>query len=339
MVELVNISKTFTSKGNTTHALSDVSLTIPSGQIFGVIGSSGAGKSTLIRCVNLLERPDTGAVIINGQNFMQLNQRNLNLKRREIGMIFQYFNLFSSRTVFDNIAFPLELIGMPSAKIQERVNELLKLVGLENKSTDFPAKLSGGQKQRVAIARALANNPSVLLCDEATSALDPSTTKSILQLLKSINQQLNLTILLITHEMDVIKNICDRVAILEHGALVEEGTVEQIFTSPQHAVTKQFIQSSFHADLPLVIQSRLRLQGSPVVKLFISGHEQQRSIISDLQRLYGVDAKLITAQIEYIGDTNFGLLFMELHGTDSAIAESLDYLKLNYASFEILGYV
>ncbi len=339
MVELVNISKTFISKGNTTPALQDVSITIPSGQIFGVIGSSGAGKSTLIRCVNLLERPDTGSVIINGQNFIQLSAADLNVKRREIGMIFQHFNLFSSRTVFGNVAFPLELMGMSKEKIQNRVDELLDLVGLANKAHDYPAKLSGGQKQRVAIARALANNPSLLLCDEATSALDPSTTKSILQLLKSINTQLNLTILLITHEMDVIKTICDRVAVLEHGKLVEEGTVEQIFTAPQHPVTKQFIQSSFQADLPLSLQSQLKTEGSPIVKLYITGDEEQRSIISNLQRTYGVEARLISAQIEYIGHTSFGLLFMELNGTPQAVANSLSYLQLDYSSFEILGYV
>ncbi|WP_293917415.1 MULTISPECIES: methionine ABC transporter ATP-binding protein [unclassified Sphingobacterium] len=339
MVELVNISKTFKSKGISTNALADVSIKISEGEIYGVIGSSGAGKSTLIRCVNLLERPDNGAIVINGQNIMTLPQQQLTVKRREIGMIFQHFNLFSSRTVFENIAFPLELTGKPKIWIKERVNELLQLVGLESKANDYPANLSGGQKQRVAIARALANNPSILLCDEATSALDPHTTKSILQLLRSINKKLNLTILLITHEMEVIKTICDRVAVLDHGRLIEQGTVEQIFTTPKEEVTKQFIASSFNAELPQAIQHKLKETGNPVVKLFITGNEQQSLLISDLQRLYHTDAKLISAQIEYIGQSNFGLMFLELGGESQAIQESLTYLKTNYSSFEIIGYV
>ncbi|MGJ1448712.1 methionine ABC transporter ATP-binding protein [Sphingobacterium spiritivorum] len=339
MVELVNISKTFKSKGISTNALTDVSIKISAGEIYGVIGSSGAGKSTLIRCVNLLERPDKGAIVINGQNIMALPQQQLTVKRREIGMIFQHFNLFSSRTVSENIAFPLELTGKSKIAIKERVNELLQLVGLESKANDYPANLSGGQKQRVAIARALANNPSILLCDEATSALDPHTTKSILQLLRSINKKLNLTILLITHEMEVIKTICDRVAVLDHGRLIEQGTVEQIFTAPKEAVTQQFIASSFNAELPPAIQHKLKETGNPVVKVFITGEKQQSLLISDLQRLYHTDAKLISAQIEYIGQSNFGLMFLELSGESQAIQESLSYLSTNYSSFEIIGYV
>ncbi|MFE7086551.1 methionine ABC transporter ATP-binding protein [Sphingobacterium spiritivorum] len=339
MVELVNISKTFKGKGISTNALTDVSIKISAGEIYGVIGSSGAGKSTLIRCVNLLERPDNGAIVLNGQNIMALPQQELTIKRREIGMIFQHFNLFSSRTVSENIAFPLELTGKSKIAIKERVHELLQLVGLESKANDYPANLSGGQKQRVAIARALANNPSILLCDEATSALDPHTTKSILQLLKSINKKLNLTILLITHEMEVIKTICDRVAVLDHGRLIEQGTVEQIFTAPKEAVTQQFIASSFNAELPPSIQNKLKQTGNPVVKVFITGDEQQSLLISDLQRLYDTDAKLISAQIEYIGQSNFGLMFLELSGESQAIQQSLSYLNTTYSSFEIIGYV
>ncbi|GHU10182.1 hypothetical protein FACS189431_8830 [Alphaproteobacteria bacterium] len=221
MIELRNITKEFTHKGRVTTALSDVSLTVPEGKIVGVIGESGAGKSTLIRCVNLLERPTKGEVIVDGVNLIQLSSSELTRERRHIGMIFQHFNLLASRTVFNNVAFPLELIHTPKADIQKRVEELLSLVGLEEKANDYPAKLSGGQKQRVAIARALASNPHILLCDEATSALDPATTKTILALLKEINMTLNLTILLITHQMEVVKAICDEVVVLSGGKRVD----------------------------------------------------------------------------------------------------------------------
>ena len=223
MIELINVFKRFKTKNKTIQALSGVSLTVDKGEIFGVIGTSGAGKSTLIRCVNLLERPNEGQVIVDNVELTKLSDAQLTLERRKIAMIFQHFNLLSSRTVFDNVAFPLELEGKPKSEIMKKVNGLLELVGLSEKAKDYPANLSGGQKQRVAIARALANDPKVLLCDEATSALDPATTKSILQLLKSINQKLNLTILLITHEMEVIKTICDKVAVIDHGQLAEQG--------------------------------------------------------------------------------------------------------------------
>jgi len=238
MIQLNNISKSFEVKAVRIDALKDISLSIEKGEIFGVIGASGAGKSTLIRCVNLLERPDSGQVIIENDDLMSLSSTGLMLKRRKIGMIFQHFNLLSSRTVYGNISFPLELEGKSKEFISQKVLELLRLVGLEVKADVYPANLSGGQKQRVAIARALANDPYILLCDEATSALDPATTKSILKLLKKINKQLDLTILLITHEMDVIKSICDQVAVLDHGELIETGPVESIFANPQETTTK-----------------------------------------------------------------------------------------------------
>lgn len=241
MIELKHITKHFNHKNRKVTALDDVSLTVPEGKIFGVIGASGAGKSTLIRCVNLLERPSSGTVIVDGKALMKLSPSELAMERRHIGMIFQHFNLLSSRTVFQNIAFPLELEGQSKQEISKRVYELLALVGLEDKSEDYPARLSGGQKQRVAIARTLASNPRVLLCDEATSALDPATTKSILTLLKDINQRLNITILLITHEMRVVKNICDEVAVISSGRLIEQGPVDEVFSHPKHELTKEFI--------------------------------------------------------------------------------------------------
>ncbi|KAA6334959.1 Methionine import ATP-binding protein MetN [termite gut metagenome] len=228
MIELRNISKEFRYKGKITTALWDVSLTVLRGEIMGVVGESGAGKSTLIRCVNLLECPTRGEVIINGENLMQMSSSELIKTRRNIGMIFQHFNLLASRTVFGNVSFPLELDKISNVVSKERVTELLRLVGLEKKADDYPSKLSGGQKQRVAIARALANNPGILLCDEATSALDPATTHSILSLLKDINKEFKITILLITHEPDVVMKICDKVAVLAGGRLIKKGSVKDI---------------------------------------------------------------------------------------------------------------
>lgn len=342
MIELLNLSKSFKTKNKTIHALSDVSLTVEKGEIFGVIGTSGAGKSTLIRCVNLLEKPNEGKVIVDNIELTKLSDAQLTLERRKIAMIFQHFNLLSSRTVFDNIAFPLELEGKSKSAIKEKVNSLLDLVGLNDKAKDYPANLSGGQKQRVAIARALANDPKVLLCDEATSALDPATTKSILKLLKSINQKLNLTILLITHEMEVIKTICDKVAVIDHGKLAEQGDVEQIFTNPKEEITKGFIQSSLNIELPLVYQNSLSKidsenNNNPLVKFFINGNDDQSFVISNLFEKFQVKAKVISAQLEYVGNLSFGVLLVELQG--EKINEALAYLENEYSNTEILGYV
>jgi len=246
MIELVNVSKEFHQKKAVVRALSDVSLRVGEGEIYGVIGSSGAGKSTLIRCINLLERPSSGRILIGGRDLLALSSRQLTLARRDIGMIFQHFNLLSSRTVFDNVALPLELSHTPRAELEQRVRELLALVGLEGKAEDYPARLSGGQKQRVAIARTLASRPKVLLCDEATSALDPETTLSILAMLKDINRQFGITILLITHDMNVVRAICQRVAVISEGRLIEEGVVREVFARPQTELTKRFIAAARH---------------------------------------------------------------------------------------------
>lgn len=340
MIELINVSKRFKTKNKTIQALSDVSLTVDKGEIFGVIGTSGAGKSTLIRCVNLLERPNEGQVIVDNVELTKLSAAQLTLERRKIAMIFQHFNLLSSRTVFDNVAFPLELEGKPKSEISEKVNGLLELVGLSEKAKDYPANLSGGQKQRVAIARALANDPKVLLCDEATSALDPATTKSILQLLKSINQKLNLTILLITHEMEVIKTICDKVAVIDHGQLAEQGKVEQIFIHPEKEITKGFIQSSLNVGLPTIYQDAVgndSKDGNPLVKILVRGNDEQSSVIINLYEKFDVKAKIISAQLEYVGHLSFGVLLLELK--EGNINEALAYLENEYANAEILGYV
>ena len=257
MIELKNITKSFRQKDRIVTALSGVSLTVAAGKIFGVIGASGAGKSTLIRCVNLLELPTSGEVIVDGQNLTGLSRQQLAKARRQIGMIFQHFNLLSSRTVFENIAFPLELDNIPEDEIKKRVTDLLKLVGLEEKYNDYPSSLSGGQKQRVAIARTLASNPKVLLCDEATSALDPATTSSILALLKDINRRLNITILLITHEMSVVKAICDEVAVISDGKLIEQGSVSTIFSRPKTDLARRFIASTIKIEIPDDYKERL----------------------------------------------------------------------------------
>mgnify|MGYP003601074991 FL=1 len=341
MIELLNVTKSFKTKNKMIQALSDVSLTVEKGEIFGVIGTSGAGKSTLIRCVNLLEKPNDGKVIVDQAELTKLSDSQLTLERRKIAMIFQHFNLLSSRTVFDNIAFPLELEGKSKSEIREKVNSLLDLVGLNDKAKDYPANLSGGQKQRVAIARALANDPKLLLCDEATSALDPATTKSILKLLKSINQKLNLTILLITHEMEVIKTICDKVAVIDHGKLVEQGNIEQIFTNPEQTITKGFIQASLNIELPLVYQNSLRNISSenrnPLVKFMLTGNNDQSFVISNLYEKFQVKAKVISAQLEYVGNLSFGVLLVELQGKN--INKALPYLENEYSNTEILGYV
>ncbi|OJX32861.1 MAG: methionine ABC transporter ATP-binding protein [Chryseobacterium sp. 36-9] len=341
MIELLNVSKRFTTKNRIIQALSNVSLTVEKGEIFGVIGSSGAGKSTLIRCVNLLEKPNEGKVIVDNVELTKLSEAQLTLERRKIAMIFQHFNLLSSRTVFDNVAFPLELEGKSKSEIKEKVDSLLELVGLKEKAKDYPANLSGGQKQRVAIARALANDPKVLLCDEATSALDPATTKSILQLLKSINQKLNLTILLITHEMEVIKSICDKVAVIDNGQLVEQGKVEQIFIHPEKDITKGFIQASLNVELPSIYQNSISNidseDNNPLVKILITGNETQSSVIINVYDKFNVKAKIISAQLEYVGHLNFGILILELQGKNTN--EALTYLENEYTNTEILGYV
>ena len=251
MIKLSNIRKTY---DGSTYALQGINLDIAKGEIYGIIGKSGAGKSTLIRCINMLEAPTAGEVVVDGLNLTKMPDNQLRLARKDIGMIFQHFNLLSSATVYENVAFPLKLSGKSAKEIQDKVLPLLELVGLESKKDQYPAQLSGGQKQRVGIARALANNPKVLLCDEATSALDPQTTKSILDLLKDINQSLQLTIVLITHEMQVIKEICDKVAVIENGKIIEQGPVIDIFSKPQQETTRDFISAIINHDLPEIFQ-------------------------------------------------------------------------------------
>lgn len=304
MIEIRNISKTFHQKKQSFKALDKVSLTIDKGDIVGIIGFSGAGKSTLIRTVNLLERPDEGQIIINGKDFTKLNAKQLAEERKKIGMIFQHFNLLSSRTVFDNVALPLELDHTSKDEINRKVNELLKIVGLEDKANDYPKSLSGGQKQRVAIARALANDPHLLLCDEATSALDPATTQSILQLLRDINQRLGITILLITHEMEVIKAVCNHVAVIDKGKLLTKGTLSEIISDKENPIIRQFINSDIMT-LPQEIINRLQKEPKeglfPLVEIELNENISVEQILSTLYSQYKIPYKLLKADVEYFG--------------------------------------
>lgn len=343
MIEINQVNKVFYQGSKEIPALVDINLHIPQGEIFGVIGSSGAGKSTLIRCVNMLEAPTSGSVLVDGLDLTKLSSKELGQARRNIGMIFQHFNLLSSRTVFDNVALPLELAQTPISEIEQRVTELLDLVGLADKRDTYPANLSGGQKQRVAIARALASKPKVLLCDEATSALDPATTKSILELLKTINQQLNLTILIITHEMDVVKNICDKVAIIGDGRLVEQGLVSDIFAHPKTELAQEFIRSTLDLSIPEDYKARLQetqVEGSiPLVRLEFTGSTIDAPVISQLSRKFNVDVSILNSDIDYAGGVRFGLMVAELFGEKELVEQSVTFLKDHNIKVEVLGYV
>ncbi|GAB3533201.1 methionine ABC transporter ATP-binding protein MetN [Photobacterium alginatilyticum] len=343
MIEINRVNKVFYQGEKEINALRDINLTIEQGTIFGVIGSSGAGKSTLIRCVNLLEKPTNGHVIVDGIDLTQLSNQELTLARRKIGMIFQHFNLLSSRTVFDNIALPLELAGSTKAEIKAKVNELLKLVGLADKSESYPSNLSGGQKQRVAIARALASDPKVLLCDEATSALDPATTQSILELLKEINRKLNLTILLITHEMDVVKSICAEVAIIGDGELVEKGPVGEIFAHPKTELARNFIRSTLDLSIPEDYKARLvdtRIENSyPLVRLEFTGASVDAPLISQVAREFNIDISILSSDMDYAGGVKFGLMLAELFGTELAAEHAIAFLRDHKVNVEVLGYV
>ena len=346
MIQLENIEKTYPASGGSdaVHALRGISLTIEEGEIFGVIGKSGAGKSTLIRCINLLERPTAGTVIVNGQELTSFNEQRLREARKKIGMIFQHFNLLSSRTVFDNVAFPLELAGVSKKEIEQKVSRLLELVELSDKRDQYPAQLSGGQKQRVGIARALANQPTVLLCDEATSALDPQTTKAILELLKNINKQLGLTIVLITHEMQVIKEICDRVAVIENGVISEEGPVLDVFTQPQTDTTREFIRTIINHDLPEILAdvafSPTQLpEGNLVLRLSFLGQSAEEPVIATLIRQYQVTPNILYGNIDHIQSTPYGTLILELSGSQEDLDAALAYLKQRNLGIEVIGYV
>ncbi|MDR0615587.1 MAG: ATP-binding cassette domain-containing protein [Synergistaceae bacterium] len=325
------------------HALRDVSLEIENGSIYGIIGRSGAGKSTLIRCVNLLERPTAGRVFINGVEMTSLKEAKLRAARRKIGMIFQSFNLLANRTAFGNIAFPLELERWTRQDIADRVHEIAALVGITDKLDQYPSQLSGGQKQRIGIARALANRPDLLLSDEATSALDPQTTKSVLTLLKDINDKLGLTVILITHEMDVIKEICDSVAVLDSGEIVEEGPVLKIFTAPIKSVTKELLAHVLRTRLPDSLagleftRERGNRQADVLLRLSFFGNVAAQPIISDIVRKFDVDVNILAAQLDHVRTTPYGTIVVQLSGGDRE--EAIEYLLDLNLKAEVMGYV
>ena len=331
MIELQGLSQRFPGGSGEVHALRDVSLSIGAGEVFGIIGRSGAGKSTLVRAINLLNRPTSGRVIVAGQDLTALDNGALRLARREIGMIFQHFNLLSSRTVFQNVALPLELAGKSKSEIEDTVLPLLELVGLSALKDRYPSQISGGQKQRVGIARALASKPKVLLSDEATSALDPETTRSILDLLKQINRELGLTIVMITHQMEVIKQVCDRVAVLEAGRVVEEGRVIDVFLRPQHEVTRAMIGDVIAQELPESVlkrvESRLGNGRDHVYRLAFTGEGVDQPVLAQAIRRYGLDFNILHGHIDEIQGQAFGSLAIMATGELADVKAAMEYLQ------------
>lgn len=341
MIKLENISKSFAINGKTVEAVKDVCLEIRQGEIFGIIGFSGAGKSTLVRCINLLEKPEKGRVIIDGEDITHYEGKELRHVRQRIGMIFQHFNLMPSRTVFENIELPLKLTKLSASERSQKIKKLLDLVGLSDKAQSYPSQLSGGQKQRVAIARAIANDPKVLLCDEATSALDPQTTHSILQLLKEVNTRLGITIVVITHQMEVIKEICDRVAVMQKGVVVEKGDIVEVFSAPQAPITKSFIQAAdnFEAFSDLVkLNSAITgiKPSQPVWFLTYRGAVAGEPLMSELYRRFEVKANIIYGNIDYFKQSIVGKLGVAIEGRADQIEKACQFLIDQKVIVEVL---
>lgn len=335
MIEIQNVSKTFHTKDKAVHALKNISISIEENDVYGIIGYSGAGKSTLIRLINALEKPDSGEVLIKGVDINCLSKEELLNTRRKIGMIFQNFNLLNSVNVFDNIAAPLRNNSqLKKNQIEEKVDHLLEIVDLKDKKYAYPSQLSGGQKQRVAIARALCNDPEILLCDEATSALDPNTTQSILDLLLKIKKQFPITIVLITHQMDVVKYVCNKVAILSNGVLVESGSLIDVFSNPKQPQTKDFIQQSLHSEQILEKQKEFCVDFYQLQFLNESVH---KPIVSTVLKKFNVDINILYGNIENLGTSTFGTLIVTLSG--DKIKEALAYLKNEGVVVEVIPYV
>ena len=341
MIRLENVSKTFTDSNKEVHAVNNVSLTINDGDIFGIIGFSGAGKSTLVRCINLLEKPTDGKVFVDDAEITALSGKELRKARKKIGMIFQHFNLMPSRTIFGNVAYPLRGSGLSKEEIKEKVHHLLELVGISEKENAFPSQLSGGQKQRVAIARALANDPNILLCDEATSALDPQTTKSILKLLQQLNQTLGITVVVITHEMAVVKEICNRVAVMDQGDVVEEGEVFHVFASPKEPLTRSFIKTTSNlqkieeliaADSPVVATKK----GELIVRLSYVEKNTSEPLISTVTQKFGIILNIVFADVEIVQNAPIGGTVAIVRGEGSRIDEALQYLRDKNVGVEVI---
>lgn len=340
MIEFKNISKHYVQKGQTYQALNQINLEIPQGSIFGIIGYSGAGKSTLIRLINLLERPTAGQVFIQQKDLTAYTPQQLRQERANIGMIFQHFNLLETKTVAANIEMPLLLLGYSKAERQARVDELLDFIDLKNKKNAFPDELSGGQKQRVGIARALANRPKILLCDEATSALDPQTTRSVLALLKKINQEQNITIVMVTHEMDVIESVCDYVAVMEAGHVVETGSTLEIFSHPQHPTTQSFIQTVLQQQLPLSILERLENQNHhSIYSLQFLGKSAQESVVQQTIQQFDLELNILFANMTEIQGHVIGQMFVQLLGAADQITAAIAYLEENQVMVKQAGVI
>lgn len=341
MIELTHISKDFGAGQRQVHAVRDVSLSIDKGEIFGIIGFSGAGKSTLVRCINLLERPTSGTVTVDGKEMTALSPKELRQARKKIGMIFQHFNLMPSRTVFSNVAYPLRGSGLNKQEISDKVHRLLELVGIGDKAEAYPSQLSGGQKQRVAIARALANDPSVLLCDEATSALDPQTTKAILQLLKHLNETLGITVVIITHEMAVVKEICNRVAVMEHGQVVEQGEVFNVFADPRQDITKSFIHTTSNLQKieELIAENSpvVRLQpGELIIRLSYVQRNVSEPLISTVSQKFNISLNIIFADIAIVQDAPIGGTVAIISGERQQITKAMEYLIEKNVGVEVI---
>lgn len=328
MISIEGLTKTFFIKEDAIHAVKDVNLTIAEGEIFGVIGYSGAGKSTFIRLLNRLEEPTSGKVFIGEEEITSLHGKELRKARQNIGMVFQHFNILWSRTVRENISYPLEVNRVPKAERNARVDELIQLVGLTDRADRYPSELSGGQKQRIGIARALANNPKVLLCDEATSALDPETTNSILDLLIEINQRLGLTIIMITHEMQVIRKICNRVAVMEDGQIVEEGDVLSVFSNPQETVTKRFVEQVMeNADDESDVDALLsQFTSGKVMRLHFIGEKANEALISNVCRRYNVDISILQGKISQTQKGPYGTLLVHIDGEQEPLEQAITYM-------------
>ncbi|MDD4378188.1 MAG: methionine ABC transporter ATP-binding protein [Eubacteriales bacterium] len=335
MINIEGVYKTYSGKEGNTEALKDVNLRVEKGDIFGIIGLSGAGKSTLIRCINRLEEPTKGNIFIEGKDIIKFGQDDLRDLRRSIGMIFQHFNLLSRKNCKENIAFPLKIMGYDNKKIEKRVDELLDIVDLKDKKLAYPSQLSGGQKQRVAIARALATKPKILLCDEATSALDPNTTSSILRLLKSINETLGITIVMITHQMEVIKEVCNKVAVISDGSIVEQGNTYDVFSKPSHPTTKSFIRDvSLNIDKNTVEDP----ENTVIVRITFLDHKAKEPLIYKIIKNFDVEANILSGQINNIQGRTYGNLVVGLKGSNGKIEDAIKYLKEQSVIVEEMKY-
>ena len=332
MIELKNINVEFELKGDIVQAVKDVNLTVNKGEVFGIVGLSGAGKSTLVRVINLLQKPSSGQVIINGKDITSLNRGELRKTRLKIGMIFQHFNLISGKTIYENIEFVLKANNYPKEKRRDRINELLSLVNLKDKEDAYPSNLSGGQKQRVGIARAIANEPEILLCDEATSALDLENTEEILNLLKDIKDKTGITIVFITHEMEVAKKFFNRVAVMSKGEIIEVNDIYSIFSDPQHEVTKSLISKNSNLDLPKEVLDSINK--GEILKIHYKGDNSLKPVISEAAKSFKVDISIIHGKIDYIDGKPVGTLIVNIIGEKEEISKAKTYINNNVVKTE-----